>query len=473
MKKLYHVIALQEGDMDAAYKANANRILVINDLPSETEEDRKLINDIILTTYDATDVLSAIPQCVCGNLTMGFRLGKICELCHTSVERPTEGLVENRVWIKAPSQILGFIDPHIWNILEARLGKYSILEWMTNPATSPPNKTSKSIMDKIYYLESIGWKRGLNNFIRNIDWFIEILPKLTNKPCHDLQEKLRRCKGTMFPKYMPLPTRLLMVVDKTAVGTFTEAQISFAVDAARTISTLSRNTSLTSSYVERKVVTVNRNLCNYYRETNKTSLKSKSGWLRGQIFSSRSNWCSRSVICSNHEPHMYDEILIPWNVGVEVYKFHLYGKLARMGVSLREVYALIETSGQRYSPILDKLLKELIDESPDKALNVIMQRNPTLRYNSAQRTRVVRVKTDVHDESFAWSPLVLRGPNADHDGDECNHQHMLDNEFSEAADMLAPHFAIHSFSHVGEFNHCLEIPSTTISVWSNYVNGSL
>jgi hypothetical protein len=59
--------------------------LVVNDLPSITEDDKKRINQIISTEYKDTDLFSNEPSCECGEVKSGYNLGLVCRNCNTSV----------------------------------------------------------------------------------------------------------------------------------------------------------------------------------------------------------------------------------------------------------------------------------------------------------------------------------------------------------------------------------------------------
>jgi len=423
-------------DFDEAFRKTISPTIV-NDLPNITTEERAAFNAVILTSYE-TDILSNVPTCGCGLLQSGHNLYTTCPRCKTKVLHPTEGEIDLRTWIKIPEGQIGFISPIIWAQLTNKLNKkgYNILEWMTSSRTKPPKKLSSITAKRIAYLESINWPRGLNNFILNFDIFInEVLPAFTKNKDQTYYAYLRAIKDKIFPKHLPLPTKAMIIVENTQVGTFADnASILGAIDAARTISYISapRTKPLSFYQVEAKVVDVIMNLVDYYTVTMRTTFCTKNGWLRGQVFCSRSHFCLRGVITSISEPHSYEELHIPWAQAVEIFKIHLISKLINQrGFDYISAYSLVESTGNVYNPLIDELFQELIAEAPEieragkyydtdlpkTGIKCILQRNPSLHRLSAQLLAITKIKTDLTDKTISLSILAVKGPNADFDGD--------------------------------------------------------
>lgn len=401
-------------DLDRMVQSSPIPITILNDLPSETEDDRKAIDSLILTTYDNTDILSTIPSCQCGRLSMGYNLGKECTVCNTLVSRPVETPITANVWLRCLDGVDGFIAPVAWIMLTSALSStgYNLMEWLTNPMSRPPNNCSQVIQKKIQVFEQAGWERGLNNFIRNFDRFLEILPALKLNGETELVHWLQTNRSVLFPKHLPMPTKALLVLEKTAVGSFADLPMTGAIDAARTIVSLSKGiTAYTQNYIERKMVAVIKNISTYLWDTINLSFNRKRGWLRGQLFRSRSHFCMRGVITSITVPHNYEEIWIPWAQGLELLKIHIISKLLKRGYSATNAFSLVEANGNVYVPILDEIMQELIRESDYLGIPCTFQRNPTLTRASSQCLFITRVKTDIYDNTISWSVLCTTGAN--------------------------------------------------------------
>lgn len=342
--------------------------VIINNIPYVTEEDKTLFNSIIMTTYE-TDVLSNVPTCRCGKLTLGYNLGYTCDKCNTVVAVPAEGVIDLRTWIRIPDGIQGFILPLVWTQLTTILSPkgYNIMTWLTSTTSRIPKTISIKTRKKLEYLISIGWPRGLNNFIANWDNFLNILPTIAPKGGIMYTTHFRGiAHSKIFPQYLPMPTKALLVLENTQVGSFADLSIAFAIDAAKTIAHISteRDVPYSNIQVETKVVSVITNLVRYYMGTIKDNFCSKRGWLRSHLFCSKSHFCLRAVITSITVPHHYQELWIPWAQGLEVFKIHIVSMLLKEGYSERDAYTFVESHSNIYNPILDRIIKRLINESP-------------------------------------------------------------------------------------------------------------
>ena len=413
MSKYFRVV-----DYNKRFNETKVPVIILNDLPAEVENERNAINKLIMTTYDNTDILSCIPTCQCGHLVMGYNLGRICPKCLTAVERPVENTIESNIWFRAPNGIDGFINPSAWNLLTKYFsGKgYNIIEWLVNPSSKIPPNVSKITLKKIEIFESQQWPRGLNNFIRNFDKFIQIIPLLKIKKDVELIEWLQNNKELLFPKYLPLPIKTLLVLENNNLGSYADLSIIGAIDAARTLVSITREEKIYPvSFIEKRVVSIIKNISGYIRDTLKEQWNGKRGMLRGQLFRSRSPFCMRGVITSISDPHYYEEVHIPWAQGLELFKFHILSKLVRRGWNITEAFSLIEANGKVYVPLLDEIMKELINETERKGIPIILQRNPSLTRASAQNLLITKVKTDIEDQTQSFSVLCLKGSNADFD----------------------------------------------------------
>ena len=136
------------------------------------------------------------------------------------------------------------------------------------------------------------------------------------------------------------------------------------------------------------------------------------------MFGTRVHFSSRAVISSNTGVHKYDELWIGWGHGVTMLGLHLTNKLMRQhGMSPNQAEALLKEYTAKYHPLLDQLFQELINESRDKGLWCIFERNPSLSRASTQRMKITRIKTDPNDPTITLSILAVKGFNADFDGD--------------------------------------------------------
>jgi hypothetical protein len=227
------------------------------------------------------------------------------------------------------------------------------------------------------------------------------------------------------------------------------------------------------SRLEARTVKVICNFARFYRAFSEETLSQKSGILRKHVFGIRLHFTARAVITSISTNHNYDDLHIPWNVAVQLFSIHLTNKLYRLGYTPREVERHLREHSLRYCPILDRLLKELIAESPYVGIPCLLQRNPSLARGSAQQLFITKVKTDhdpitmlCTDNTFSLSVLILVGYNADFDGDELNLLLINDNEMYKGACRLAPHFSTLDVTEPRKLSTNLKMPvpvSSTIN----------
>jgi len=417
MEPYYHP-RIELADFNTLFEQTKNPI-VINELPYTSKEERQSFNKAIMTTFDS-DIISSIPSCECGKLRYGFNRGKLCPDCKTPVIFNEEQIIDIVNWIRVPDGIDGFIMPVVWQQLTLLLNStgFNLLEWLTDPKcdyTKAATKLTKNTLNRINYLESINWPRGLNNFIRYFDNFLELIIKFTKtnkqKGLEYVDYLSNVPKSVLFPKYLPIPTKAMLIIENTQLGSYAEIdKITGAIDACRTIADLSRvrHRPISHPQLESKIVTIINNLTGYYTLTIRNTFCPKKGWFRG-LFRSKSHHCLRSVITSINTAHNWREIHIPWGPGVELLRWHILSKLLNKGYGYNESICLIEDSINVPNQLIESEINELISESDNIGIACVLQRNPSLDRLSAQYFFITRVE----GETIRLGPLALKGMNAD------------------------------------------------------------
>lgn len=464
MNKIHTGVKLNILDNDKMFTKITNPI-IINKLPAKTDADRERISNRLISTYENNDVLSNIPTCACGTLTRGYNLGRICSLCDTVVSSTVNNKLEFKAWFKVPDGIPGFIIPEIWLTLSLGLSSktgYNLMEYLTNEGSTVPENTSKIMLTKINTINQAGFPRGLTNFINNIDWFINLLPALKMKNCKDTQLMLREYKDIMFPRYLPLPAKATLVIERIQNRDIADTSINGVFKAILIGMNLSANAdNYNIKRLEKETMHITKNISEYLMNTMTGPFSQKRGYWRGHVFGYRSNFSSRSVITSIHEPHHYREVHLPWSLSVEMLKPQLMSKLYALNYSELEVVDIIYQGVNVPSDLLKQLFKELILESANPiGIPVVLQRNPTMETLSAQSNMISRIKTDPDDKSFSISPLGLKGYKGDIDGDELNL--ILDIGYL-MVDSLAPHNSLHSLTSPKAINSAFDLPDNTIA----------
>jgi len=393
--------------------------IIINDFQESSEGDKEVINNLIYTTYSG-DLLSNVPVCECGELVGEYNVGVMCGNCRTIVKSTIDSDLDPILWIRAPDGVSGLMNPVVWTMLNEHFtcSGFSIIRWLTDTIYKPQVKTPL-IMDAVM---DLGIPRGWNTFVENFD---DIMSKLFDikgfrarrgvpEPLELLLKEQRQC---VFSQYLPLPNRSLLVIEETNVGTYVDPIITGAVDAIRTMVGIDSVLSTHNVRMkENRTVKTISQLAIFYDDLVRTTLAKKEGIFRKHIFGTRSHFSFRGVISSLTEPHQYDEIHIPWGIGISVFRIHLVNKLLRRGFNPNSAIALLNEHAQKYSSLLDELFQTLIAESPNKGISCILQRNPSLERASAQAVFITKVKTDPLIPTISLSILIVKGFNADFDG---------------------------------------------------------
>jgi RNA polymerase Rpb1, domain 2 len=464
-------------DFDKLFARTPNTILV-NNIPMRNREERDKFNQLLMQTYTMVDVLSPIPTCSCGGLKGGYYLNTICGSCGTQVERPTEESIGEKIWLMAPEETLGFINPRVFNALSSYLStnSFNVLAWLLDPKLEPPTNLSDKPKKQIATFVLYDFPRGLNNFILNYDWFIDIISNMKPKSIpFSFREWLIAKKPITFPRYLPLPTKALLVLENTAVGCYSDSFIEAGINSARIISNISplnrraNNTSI--PIIESKVVNALINYTRFYVSISKAHINTKGGVVRGQCLKTRSHFTLRAVITSITDEHNYWEIHIPYGASIELFKIHLISKLLKRGWIFKAAYDYIDGSGLKFDPFLHQLMTEVLMEETSYGGCTHTQRNPTLRRLSIQNLFISKIKTDIEDKTISLSVLVINGFNADYDGDEMQILLILGKEMQKNAAYLAPHYGIISIIKPGQLNDAVDLPNVASTTIANWVNG--
>lgn len=372
-------------NLDELFTTTPHQPIILNQFDISTDLDKEEINRMLLSRF-GSDFLELEPSCDGGHLHGGYLEGQICPICQTRVVAMTERPLETAVWLGLPKGVKAFIHPKIYAILNAALtlSKFSILEHLVNPSVHAVETRNPQVKK---YLR-LGIPRGINYFVDHFDEIIRTLAdeNILQKDIRDKQGALGRVNTLLlflaeyrqhiFCQHLPMPTKLLMITEKTLTTTFASKNMFLALNAARTISsTASNEEHLAIKTLQSRAMKANALMAEYSEACFKDFYDSKDGWFRQHVFGTRSHFTYRAVINSLSEPHRYDEIHIPWSLGVMVFRLHLNAKLLMKGWSIREAQTHLDEHTLRYSRTLDRLFQELIAEAPGGRIGTLFNRN--------------------------------------------------------------------------------------------------
>jgi len=358
--------------------------IIINDLGNVFEDNRDYIRNLIMTHY-SSDMISILPSCHCGRTKGEFAIDVLCEYCHKPVKSIINEDIEPLVWFRAPEKVASLINPTIWHMLNQRFKKsgYSVIQWICD-STYRPNVKQPTIINE---LADMGIERGYNYFVNNFYDITQLLfthkdfkmPKSRRVKTDYLYHLMQDYPDRIFSQYIPLPNKSLLILEQNYTGRWIDAIHIGAIDAIMMIAGIDNPLSDHSLRTkERRTVKALTKLSEFYYNFYKTSLSSKHGIFRKHVFGTRSHFSFRAVISSLTNDHAYDEIHVPWSVGLTAFQPHLLNKLMKLGIAQNDAIGMLYGHVYKYHPLLDKLLNELLDESPDRKIVCLIQRNPSL-----------------------------------------------------------------------------------------------
>lgn len=425
-------------------------------MASEFAGNKKLLDDIIFTRTD-DDFFDNIPSCPCGHLRTGQSRGEICPICHGECLPQTERELKSTLWIDSLKPVDWFFNPMVYSQLSAIFLSYKefrVLDYLMDPrykAVDLDNPLQAA-------LEVLKLPRGMIAFYERFD---EIMDTLINsrvdvmtsnnrtmrirfvKTHHVrlVKKFLELYRDRVFTRQLPFPSSVAFILEEhngRVRGDNKNAKLLSAlysiVNANERLDVM--NLREKESVMARVTISIADHAAFYeYKE-----MFEKPGIFRKLVYGFRSHWTFRTVITSNHGVNKRSEIHLPWGVAVMTYKLHIANKLLKMGRSPNQIFTLIYNNTHSYHHVIDRIFKELIEESPEgKGLPVLFTRYPSLKHGSTQQYYVPKVKTNPNDVSTSVSPINLRAANADFDGDYQTGMCILDNHLLEHFKRMAPH----------------------------------
>lgn len=411
-------VSLELVNLDKVFNQLSQPPIIINDVIETTEEQKDTLKATIFTKYDS-DLMKNLPSCDCGEITGEFNIGVVCGNCSTPVVSPIDKDLDPILWMRSPRGVEKIINPMVWIMLSNRFSRsgFDVIRWLCDTTYRAKVQAPDILTD----IEELGIERGYNYFVRNFFPIIDALLSLKKYRVKNKEEVLlkllKEYPDCIFSSYLPLPNRALLVIEQTNVGIYTDPIVPGAIDAIQTIAGIDsemKNHSLRTK--ENRTVKTLAGLAEFYENYMKTNLGSKAGTFRQHVFGSRSHFSFRGVVTSITDKHDYDELHVPWGVGISALRYHVINKLFKMKYSVNQSIALLNTHARLYHPLLDKIFQELIDESPRKGIEVTMNRNPSLARGSIQLVRITKIKKDPTIPTISLSIKVVTPLNCDFDG---------------------------------------------------------
>lgn len=403
---------------DMFYNLSESPIFV-NELSINTDEERQQVEELIVSRY-TTDYISLLPSCRCGYTKGKFYIGTKCKVCLNKVTAVIDDNIQPIVWFKRPEGVGKIINIMILMMLKDRFraSGFDTIQWLIDTKY----KTNFKLPKVVQKLIDVNLPRGYNNFVNNFDNIMDFLFNLKdfNPPKRQfthLYDLIKRERDIIFSDYLPLPNKSLLIIEDTNIRTYVDLNILKAKDAIQMLVSMDKDVyDQNPKFKENRLVKALNELCEFYYIFLKENVGKDIGQLRKHVFGTKTNFTFRAVMTSITEPHHYQDLHIPWSIGLTTFEPYLIKKLLRIGFTLNNARSLILSKIEVYDELLHDLLNQIINETPDQAIPLLLLRNPTLLPGSIQKVRGAIVKTNPKDKTISSSILTVRAFNLDFDG---------------------------------------------------------
>lgn len=414
-------VSLQCVDHDEVFLNLQYEPLMVNTLDTSTPEKLIEFKRHIYSHYNNSDTIEESAACACKKITDVEKIGTYCEDCHTKVEGSNERPIVPSMWMEAPEGVTSLISPHLWIILDSNTTtkEFNFLRYLTDTKYKfvYERLSSKETKRKVDRLLEKNFERGLNAFIRDFDQIIDFFftANIIDKNKAELAAFIHNNKGCFFPRYLPLPSKVCMVVESTTSGTYIDKPILLAVDAALSIASINSSSfKLKPIEIQNVAAQSIATISQFHQIYDKERLARKPGLIRRHVLASSLYLTGRNVITSISKPHSYDQLELPWGMAVQLFKYHIMSKLFRRGMTANEAMAVVYQNvlNDVPNPLLVEIFDELIANSNGgRGPACIFGRNPTLQRGSTQMFYIGTIKKNTRDNTISMSVLCLKAPN--------------------------------------------------------------
>lgn len=465
-------LSLANFDQILAEIEKSESVVWLNDFNVRDTEEKRELDSLLVTKYEGKHI-DVVPMCTCGAIKDRFYIGETCTLCGTVVTDIVNRPYRSLLWMRPPEGVDCFINPQFLIILDQyfQKGKQSMIEYLCNP-----NFRLKRKVKEITRLEHYDFKRGINYFSKNYREMIQMLidcnlktVRLKKREEADLWAFIDKYEDRLFPKALPLPSSASIVMESTDMSTYSEDTLKDCVDAARTISSITELEYRRQSLVEGKTMKAIASLASAYAKFTRDIASPKKGLIRRNVISNLNYFSFRTIIVSNHGPHRYEDVVMPYGPAVKLFEIHLVNILCRdHGFTPIKAINYIDLHTQRYSELLWSILQSAADRVD--GIEFLWHRNPMMRRGGIQKLRMRYFKKDPFDVTVEMSPLVLASPNADFDGDAMNGCLPTDQLLCDAFDRFEPHHNIFDLNAPSKLSGASRLPKQLIAQQANYLN---
>jgi len=381
--------------------------------------------------YEIDSDLGFISTCECGAYRGNYYEGHVCPECGTQVSSQFTKTLGSVNWIGIPEHMPPVPHPIFFLILK---------EWLTKTKSNKSNRAKKvPVIQAILNPDDslplsivpIIQKQGFKYFHDHLDEIMEFFftkyKDGKSKTSQSYMKHVPYVKHILEVNRDLLFTRKLPILHPSLHPLSKEGKVKAVDSTAGSILQVITDLS-TSAYSSRRSVTstryVDRMLWKCYDQYIKyietiitKKLGDKFAHLRRHNTGSRIHFSARSVIVPMLGKHMGDEVVLPWKMILNGYKYEILNVLTtRMGYSFNDAVAKHARALMNYDEEINEILNILKNECPFKGFPLLINRNPSLVAGSLQLVFCCSWLKNTRDNVVRISARICKAPNADFDG---------------------------------------------------------
>ena len=400
-------------------------------LGNQTEEIKKLL-------FQSSDGnLTFIASCKCGQLKGNYNIGRVCPKCRTEVRTAFANEIDIHSWLEIPESLPPFLHPDAYRKLDRWIGvakrKVSILDSIMNVNQDLPEP----------YLSTFG-RGGMWYFYENFDDIMNFIASqkrgIRARGNDEIMEFIKRYRDRLFTRHIPILNLNLHILTHSGSDSLSYSDnsskfiLQTAIELSHTIYQQRHNPTMNKYLLEQHIFSTYKSWIAYTDSVLNDKIQGKVGFIRKNILGNRLHSSARGVITPIVNPHMADEIELPWKMVVGLYKLEIIGRLqkkfgfdantaldywvqAQVGLQKDEPDPNVRARVMQKMNAVKVAIDELLAECPYKGFPVTLGRNPTLRQGAIQLFFCRHYRTDWNNPTIGMAPESITAPNADFDGD--------------------------------------------------------
>lgn len=464
-------------DLDRLFATSPDAILLNRIASAEPDYVKRRNREI----FSRAGRLNFVARCDCGELSGNLNIGRKCTECGVECREDfgSSGEIEHNAWLGIPSIIPGVLHPIAYIVLTNWLTrKWSVnyIDAIIDDTLELPPELEKVVLGR-------GHKYFYDHFDELMAYFVHHFRFVDkkSKTKHDnvdfIEQFIASYRSVMFCTKLPIMASVLNSVtsaDGSSEGRqYADASIQIILDAITDLQQVEETTTRTRpKAVDSSVHRVYRSYITYIQDIARTRLSKKESLARRHILGTRIHFTIRAVIVPHTE--RYDELYLPWSVAVNLFKLHIIGRLVRNhGISIGDAISRHLLSIVKYDELIDQIMKDLIAECRPEfpGIPMLIVRNPSMRRGALALHYITRIKINVMDKTMNISTLVLKGSNADFDGDAINGLLLVEMDAARAFYVLHPSMRMRA-TNESEISPDISLPKQSIAVLNAFLQST-